>query len=76
MAYARRRSTSRRRSTVRRAAPARSYRSRSVRTRGRARRSSGGARTIRLEIVGVGAGTVSRPEIGMKPAAAPRKATF
>lgn len=77
MAYARRRTTSRRRTSTRRAAPARSYRSRAVRPRrSSGRRVSGGARTIRIEVVNATPGAVSRPEIGMKQGSAPRKAAF
>ena len=80
MAYSRRqggsrRSASRRRagsSTYNRRSPVR--RATSRRTTGR--RSSGGGRTIRIELVTSGASSVARPEIGMKPGPAPKKAMF
>lgn len=77
MAYARRSRSTRRRSGYRSANRRTSYRSRAVRRPARRRaagRSAG--RTIRLEIVTAGAGSVARPEIGMKPASAPRRAMF
>ena len=80
MAYPRRKSAARARARGRGASGRTSYRSRAVRrpTRRRATgRSSGrGGQTIRIEIVGGGADSVSRPVIGMKPASAPRKAMF
>jgi len=79
MAYPRRKSASRARARGRGASSRTSYRSRSVRRPAR-RRTTGGTRgrgqTIRIEIVGGGADSVSRPVIGMKPASAPRKAMF
>lgn len=80
MAYSRRKSTRRSYSTRGRASSRSSYRSRAVRSaprrRSTSRRASGGGRTIRIELVTSGAGSVARPEIGMKPASAPRKAMF
>jgi len=79
MAYPRRKSASRARARGRGAGGRTSYRSRSVRRPARRRatgRSTGRGQTIRIEIVGGGADSVSRPVIGMKPASAPRKAMF
>ena len=80
MAYSRRKSASRSRARGRSTSSRTSYRSRSVRRPARRRatgRSAGGrGQTIRIEIVGAGADSVSRPMIGKKPAAAPRKAMF
>ena len=80
MAYSRRKSASRSRARGRGTSSRTSYRSRSVRRPARRRATSAGRRsggqTIRIEIVGGGAGDVSRPVIGMKPASAPRKAMF
>jgi len=78
MAY--RRSASRsRRSAPRRSAPRRSYRSRAV-SRGRrstSRRASGGARTIRIEVVSAQPSQIARPDtIAMKAAEPLRKAKF
>lgn len=56
-----------------------SYRSRSTSRTGRrssGRRSSGGSRTIRIEVVQPSVNPIARPEIGMKPAPAARKAMF
>ena len=79
MAYTRRKSASRARARGRSTSSRSSYRSRSVRRSPR-RRATGGTggrgQTIRIEIVGGGADSVSRPVIGMKPASAPRKAMF
>lgn len=79
MAYTRRKSSSRSRARGRSTSSRTSYRSRSVRRPAR-RRSTGGARTarqqvIRIELVGAG-DSVARPAIGMKPASSPRKAMF
>lgn len=80
MAYSRRQSSRRRAPSPRRTSSRTSYRSRAVRSaprrRATSRRASSGGRTIRIELVTSGAGSVARPEIGMKPAAAPRKAMF
>lgn len=79
MAYTRRKSASRARARGRSASGRTSYRSRSVRRSPRRRatgRTGGRGQTIRIEIVGGGADSVSRPVIGMKPASAPRKAMF
>ena len=80
MAYSRRQS-GRRRAAPRRRAGSSTYNRRSPvrratsrRTTGR--RSSGGGRTIRIELVTSGASSVARPEIGMKPGPAPKKAMF
>ena len=77
MAYSRRSSRGRRSAPRRSASGRSSYRSRSVRRPAR-RRSAGRAsagRTIRIEVV-QSAAPVARPEIGMKPASAPRKSVF
>ena len=77
MAYTRRSSHGRGRTTGRRSGSRTPDRSRSVRRPAR-RRSTGrasGARTIRIEVV-QSAQPVARPEIGMKPASAPRKSVF
>ena len=80
MAYTRRKSASRARARGRSTSSRSSYRARSVRRPARRRATSGsrraGGQTIRIEIVGSGADNVARPLIGMKPAAAPRKAMF
>lgn len=83
MAY---RQTSRRRSTrsprsgyrSRSSAPRRSVRSRAAPRRRSAPRRGGssGARTIRIEVVQSPANPVSRPDFGMMPAGATRKAQF
>ena len=80
MAYSRRQS-SRRRAAPRRRASGSTYNRRSPvrRSAGRrttGRRSSGGGRTIRIELVTSGASSLARPEIGMKPGPAPKKAMF
>ena len=80
MAYSRRQS-SRRRAAPRRRASSSTYNRRSPvrRSTGRrstGRRSSGGGRTIRIELVTSGASSLARPEIGMKPGPAPKKAMF
>ena len=80
MAYSRRQS-SRRRAAPSRRASSRTYNRRSTvrRSTGRrttGRRSSGGGRTIRIEFVTSGASALARPEIGMKPGPAPKKAMF
>jgi len=77
MAYSRRSSRGRRSAPGRSASGRSAYRSRSVRRPARRRatgRSSAG-RTIRIEVV-QSAAPVARPEIGMKPASAPRKSVF
>ena len=75
-----RRYTSRRRATrSRSAAPRTGYRSRAVRSRRSTRTTRGrstGTRAIRIEVVTVPQSPVARPEIGLKAAPAPRKATF
>ena len=79
MAYTRRKSASRARARGRSTSSRSSYRSRAVRRSPRRRatgRTGGRGQTIRIEIVGGGADSVSRPVIGMKPASAPRKAMF
>ena len=80
MAYSRRKSASRARARGRSTSSRTGYRSRAVRRPSRSRAASGrrraGGQTIRIEIVGSGADNVARPLIGMKPAAAPRKAMF
>lgn len=78
MAYSRRRVSTRRRAVSRRA-PARSGYSRGTVRRATGRRSSarrsysGGARTIRIEVVSPAPSAVARPEIGMKAAEPARK---
>ena len=77
MAYSRRSSRGRRSASRRSASGRTSYRSRSVRrpARGRSTRRATAGRTIRIEVV-QSAAPVARPEIGMKPASAPRKSVF
>lgn len=77
---------SRRSRSTRRSSPRSSYRSRprarasgvrGRRTTRTARRSSGGGRTVRIEIVTANPSEASRPaNLMMKPAAAPKKAAF
>ena len=80
MAYSRRQSGSRRAAPRRRAGSStynrRSPVRRATSRRTTGRRSSGGGRTIRIELVTSGASSLARPEIGMKPGPAPKKAMF
>ena len=80
MAYSRRQS-SRGRAAPRRRASGSTYNRRSPVRRATSRRtarsrSSGSGRTIRIELVTSGASSLARPEIGMKPGPAPKKAMF
>ena len=82
MAYTRRRasSTRRRAGSGRRSSARTSYRSRSasrpVRSRSASRRSGGGGRTIRIEVVQAPANAAARPELfAVKPVVA-KKAKF
>lgn len=73
-----RRSTGRSYASRGRAAPRKTHRSRAgTGRRTTARRGSGrGSQTIRIEVVQPQSNPVARPEIGLKPADAPRKSMF
>lgn len=73
MAYSRRGRSTRRRTVSRRTTARSGYGRRPVRSTSRRRSSSGGARTIRIEVVSPQPTAVARPEIGLKAAEPARK---